>query len=54
MQSCAKIPLVNTLELLLLILITFCSANDNNTSKPRDKVSLLIKRLSNREILNAI
>ena len=54
MQSCAKIPLANTLGLLLLLLITFCSANDNNSSKPRDKVSLLIKRLSNREILNAI
>ena len=54
MQSCVKIPLANTLGLLLLLLITFCSANDNNSSKPRDKVSLLIKSLSNREILNAI
>ena len=54
MISCMKIPLANTLGLLLLLLITFCSANDNNSSKPRDKVSLLIKRLSNREILNAI
>ena len=51
MQSCAKIPLANTLGLLLLILITFCSANDNNSSKPRDKVSLFNKRSSNREIL---
>ena len=54
MQSCVKIPLAKTLGLLLLLIITFCSANDNNSSKPRDKVSLLIKILSNREIRNAI
>ena len=40
MQSYVKIPLATTLSLLLLLLITFCSANDNNSSKPRDKVSL--------------
>ena len=39
MQSCVKIPLAITLSLLLLLLVTFCSANDNS-SKPRDKVSL--------------
>ena len=51
MQSCVTIPLANALGLLLLILITFCSANDNNSSKPRDKMSLFNKRSSNREIL---
>ena len=40
MQSYVKIPLATTLSLLLLLLITFCSANDNNSSEPRDKVSL--------------
>ena len=39
MQSCEKIPLATALSLLLLLLITFCSANDNS-SKPGDKVSL--------------
>ena len=51
MQSCVTIPLANALGLLLLILITFCSANDNNSSNPRDKVSLFNKRSSNRKIL---
>ena len=51
MQSCVKIPLATTLSLLLLLLINFCSANDKNSSKPRDKVSLFNKRLFNREIL---
>ena len=39
MQSCVKILLATTLSLLLLLLITFCSANDNS-SKLSDKVSL--------------
>ena len=52
MQSYVKIPLANTLSLLLLLLITFCSANDNS-SKPRDKVSHLFNEtLSNREVFS--
>lgn len=39
MQSCMKIPLVTKLCVLRLLLITLCSANVNNSSKPRDKVS---------------
>ena len=52
MQSYMKIPLTTTLSLLLLLLITFCSANDNS-SKPRDKVSRLFNEtLSNREVFS--
>ena len=40
MQTSMKIPLVTVLCGLLLLLINLCSANDNNSSKPRDKVSL--------------
>ena len=39
MQSCTKIPLATKLCVLQLLLITVCSANDNNSSKPGDKVS---------------
>ena len=51
MQSYVKIPLATTLSLLLLLLITFCSANDNS-SKPREKVSLFNETLSNREVFS--
>ena len=52
MQSYMKIPLATTLSLLLLLLITFCSANDNS-SKPCDKVSRLFNEtLSNREVFS--
>ncbi|CAH3174787.1 unnamed protein product, partial [Porites evermanni] len=37
MQTFIKIPLATVLCGLLLLLITLCSANDNNSSKPRDK-----------------
>ena len=41
MQTFMKIPLATVLcGLLLLLLTTLCSANDNNSSKPSDKVSL--------------
>ena len=40
MQTFMNIPLATVLCGLLLLLITLCSANDNNSSKPRDKVSL--------------
>ena len=40
MQTFMKISLASVLCGLLLLLITLCSANDNNSSKPRDKVSL--------------
>ena len=52
MQSYVKIPLTTTLSVLLLLLITFCSANDNS-SKPPDKVSRLFNEtLSNREVFS--
>ena len=51
MQSYVKIPLATTLSLLLLLLITFCSANDNS-SKPRDKVSLFNENISSREVFS--
>lgn len=50
MKSCVKIPLATSLCLLLVLLIT-CSANDNNSSKPPDKVSSFDQTLSNRKIL---
>ena len=49
-QSYVMIPQATTLSLLLLLLITFCSANDNNSSKPRDKVSLFSQTLSNLKV----
>ena len=45
MQTFMKIPLATVLCVLLLLLITLCSANDNNSSKPRDKVSLFNQTL---------
>ena len=45
MQTFMKIPLATVLCGLLLLLITLCSANDNNSSKPRDKVSLFNQTL---------
>ena len=51
MQSYVMIPQATTLSLLLLLLITFCSANDNNSSNPRDKVSLFSQTLINRKVL---
>ena len=45
MQTFVKIPLATVLCVLLLLLITLCSANDNNSSKPRDKVSLFNQTL---------
>ena len=39
MQSCMKMPLATKLYVLQLLLITVCSANDNNSSKPSEKVS---------------
>ena len=40
MQTFMKIPLATVLCVMLSLLITLCSANDKNSSKPRDKVSL--------------
>ena len=45
MQTFMKIPLATVLCVQLLLLITLCSANDNNSSKPRDKVSLFNQTL---------
>ena len=39
MQSCMKMPLATKLCVLQMLLITVCSANDNNSSKPGEKVS---------------
>ena len=39
MQPCMKIPLATKLCVLQLLLITFCSANDKKSSKPRNRVS---------------
>ena len=39
MQSYMKIPLATKLCVLQLLLITFCFANDKNSSKPRNRVS---------------
>ena len=45
MQTFVKIPLAILLCVLLLLLIKLCSANDNNSSKPRDKVGLFNQTL---------
>ena len=39
MQSCMKMPLATKLCVLQMLLITVCSENDNNSSKPGEKVS---------------
>ncbi|CAH3110438.1 unnamed protein product [Porites lobata] len=46
MQTSMKIPLVTVLCGLLLLLTNLCSANDNNSSKPRDKVSFIPQQTS--------
>ena len=39
MQSCMNISLATKLCILQFLLITFSSAKDDNSSKPREKVS---------------